>query len=392
MITEIEKKFAKLYSQKLKEEKRLTKHNVFSILRMEDFEIRHSNFLAWLFDKSSNEEIAHNFLKMFLKELKSRPDFFVNINLNQISASNYVVKREVKYKDILIESEDCKKVIVIENKIYSTEHSNQLNRYYNEVMQDEKYADYDKYFVYLTLGGDMPIMEEDRNKWIPFSYIQIIKILQKIEKNKSKKISAEISLLISNYIEILEDKVEKNMCRIKEYRKLYDKYPDIALEFRDYIPDLEERLRIQRDYIKDSKDCSLGTENDKTYVVFTNKELEQLSKEKFQKEQAVTFEFNNNARFSISLRLNIKNYDVIKRKVFIEKLEDKFNLGKSSHNINAPLNTVTIHKIINIKDDDPRKEFEIQDQIYNNLKLLFEDTNSIYYQVVDFIKKEYFGV
>ena len=384
--------FEKLNKQRIREIKKLSSQNIFSILKMEDFEIRHSNFLAWLFDSDCNGDIGNCCLKMFLKELKNISDIFSNINLNMFFKNKNIVKREVKYKDILIESEEYKKVIVIENKIYSSEHSDQLNRYYNEVLQDEKYFNYDKYFVYLTLSGEMPEREEDRNIWVPFSYKQILEILQNLLNKKRGKISSSIQLLLQDYKEILEDKMEKSMNRIVEYRNLYDKYPDIALEFKSYIPDIEERLRIQREYINGQNGCIYKGGKNNECVWFENVELEELSKKNFQKPDAVYFDFLNRGRNTITFRIRVSDYDIERRKNFVQKFVNYFKLKEKSYKEDAKENIIAIKQIINVRDDSQLKEFDIQEMILNGLKSLFEDQNSIYFQIVDFVKKEYFSV
>ena len=102
--------------------------NIFCILGVDDFEIRHSNFLEWLFRTNKK------FLKSFLtcKE---------GLSLDEDDAKNlvnseYEITREYKENlhgrsvDIVISFPKVKWVIVIENKIYSSEGENQLSDYY----------------------------------------------------------------------------------------------------------------------------------------------------------------------------------------------------------------------------------------------------------------------
>lgn len=43
------------------EEKRKKDCNIFKILRVDNYEIRHSNFLTWLFDKNASHNIGTEF-------------------------------------------------------------------------------------------------------------------------------------------------------------------------------------------------------------------------------------------------------------------------------------------------------------------------------------------
>src|SRR6056297_3253063 len=119
---------------------RTNKFNPFKILKVQDHEIRHSNVLGWIFDPSENHNFDDRILKRFLLKvlLKSDNDEILEdmdlaYKLQQVSLMEMKVYRETANIDILLVSENHKIVILIENKIYSGEHSNQLSRYYNYV-------------------------------------------------------------------------------------------------------------------------------------------------------------------------------------------------------------------------------------------------------------------
>ena len=65
---------------------------------------------------------------------------------------------------VTIAKNNKKVVIAIENKIKTTEHSNQLHRYREIIERDFK--DHTKLYVYLTPENLLPSDEE----WIPFNY------------------------------------------------------------------------------------------------------------------------------------------------------------------------------------------------------------------------------
>lgn len=116
-----------------KEQKNLlkkNKNNIFKILKLEDFEIRHSNFLCWLLDFNRNIDLATMFIKRFLKRLKFEDNDIENLvnNVMLNPEKNYEVTREEENKDLLIKFLDKKIIIVIENKIYSTEGIDQLKK------------------------------------------------------------------------------------------------------------------------------------------------------------------------------------------------------------------------------------------------------------------------
>ena len=174
----LEKKFIQTIDKK---EKIDLKNNIFAILKIQDVEIRHSNFLAWLMDKEINGKVGINFLYNFLNEL------YQNLDLSsQLVNSEYKVFREYREGlngriiDILIYFEKCKRIVVIENKVYSTESENQLRDYYNYI--EQKFQDLDGYlktYVYLTIDGEKPENDYDKMHWKVFSYGQVLNILKK---------------------------------------------------------------------------------------------------------------------------------------------------------------------------------------------------------------------
>ena len=89
--------------------------NVFDVLQYAEFEIRHSNVLAWLLQPDQSHRIGSLFLDRFLRCLKEpvlTPEDHVD------------VKRELHNVDIAIFLEDRRRLLAIENKIEmaSTKH------------------------------------------------------------------------------------------------------------------------------------------------------------------------------------------------------------------------------------------------------------------------------
>lgn len=134
------------------------KTNIFQILKLSKNEIRHSNFLAFLFAPNETHNLSDEFFKMFLKRyIDSNDDTKAAINyfdalLN--SYENLIVYRENKNIDILLVSEKNKIVVCIENKILSSESGGQLNKYQRYI--ERNYSNYKKIFVFLTPDGNEP--------------------------------------------------------------------------------------------------------------------------------------------------------------------------------------------------------------------------------------------
>ena len=102
----------------------------------------HSKFLAELLNPHGSHGLGPAFLKAFYKQ----------VGLNELTTKNSSIKTEVECPegkmDIVISNE--KDIVVIENKIYAVDQSDQLKRY-SEWLNKQKEAN--KKLIYLTLDG-----------------------------------------------------------------------------------------------------------------------------------------------------------------------------------------------------------------------------------------------
>lgn len=196
-------------------EKMFEKFNIFDCLKLSNNEIRHSNFLGWLLNPSETHGFGDYFLKEFLKKVlyqnkKQIADFKGSYNLPSIfdidtwDMSDIEVRREFKNIDILLIDETNKFILVIENKIWTSQHDNQLSRYKSIV--DEGFSDdeYKKLCIYLK-----PDFEKVEEPYIYVSYSAVIEAIASLLEDKKDKMSVEIFTIIAHYKEILERDIMK---------------------------------------------------------------------------------------------------------------------------------------------------------------------------------------
>ncbi len=187
------------------------KPNIFSILKIENREIRHSNILAWLLNPNEDHNLNSLFLKefinLFVKEYTNNKEYTKLLSMNYDDVS---VKREWKNIDLLLIPEKQKTVIAMENKINSKEHDNQLQRYYDIIL--ENFKGYDAYFIFLTLDGSEP--ENMNDVWQTMSYKAVAEIIEKILKKQS--LSAEVKLIMENYEETIRSLINMENPEVKE--------------------------------------------------------------------------------------------------------------------------------------------------------------------------------
>ena len=206
-----EKKLKKLYDDLVNDqdfdklELGLNKPNIFEILRISKTEIRHSNFLSWLLNPKSSHGLGDVFLKRFLREIFSsdKVSNIDQIEVNKLDLSNVQIRREWKNIDLLIIFDDI--VICIENKIYSKEHSNQLERYKNIV--EKEFPKQRKSFVYLTPFG-IP-SENEPETYVFISYQSIVDSIDRIIDIYEDSMINSVKNYINDYSTILKREILK---------------------------------------------------------------------------------------------------------------------------------------------------------------------------------------
>ena len=127
--------------------------NTFDVLRYAEYEIRHSNVLAWLLDPGQTHGIGRAFLDWFLGK--------VNKSISDRGAQRVRVERELHFVDVTVfmESDQDRHIVAIENKTvgYSPEHLAQVCGYAKEL--SKKYPEYTLHNVLLTTSREAPVFD-----------------------------------------------------------------------------------------------------------------------------------------------------------------------------------------------------------------------------------------
>jgi len=144
------------------EEASINSFNIFSILRKSNEEVNlHSRFIYELLNPNGTHKQGSKFLELFLKEIE--------IEFPSLDVAIFKEKFNI---DILIESKP--KVIIIENKIDTQDHSNQLSNYLNTI-KSRGYRDENISLIYLTLFEEEPNEESIRDKVLNITYSEHIR-------------------------------------------------------------------------------------------------------------------------------------------------------------------------------------------------------------------------
>ena len=88
-------------------------------------EVLHSNFLGWLLDPAGSHGLRAIFLERFMRDVIGQWDGLRVLEVERMDLNAVDVRREWRHIDILVKCDRF--VVVIENKIDSQDHSDQLS-------------------------------------------------------------------------------------------------------------------------------------------------------------------------------------------------------------------------------------------------------------------------
>lgn len=191
-------------------EARIGRFNVFDALNVVRAEIRHSNFLAWLLNPSSSHGQGDLFLKSvsmdILRKARSQGiDQAVSpVKLDAHDLHSIEVRREWRNIDLLVISHDPAFVFLIENKIGSSEHSNQLERY-EKLVRDE-FPTTSIQCVFLTKDGD----EASKGNWVLYTYEDLHRSLARAVKQASGSLGADVAVVVNHYLDLIGTRFMEN--------------------------------------------------------------------------------------------------------------------------------------------------------------------------------------
>lgn len=220
----------------------LDQFNIFEAVGMVRQEIRHSNCLAFLLDPSASHRLGDILLKTFLKRLLIGVDYapVSSIEIDVANLADTQVRREWKNIDILLFSETSRIVCVIENKVDSQEHSNQLYRY-REIVLDQ-FKGFKQIFVYLTPTGVLPNSDEDQQHWLPYSYDKVAALLDDVSNRYRSTIGSEVHTLIQHYSNLIKRHLMEDSEIAQLCRKIYWQHKEALDLIYEHRPDLEAEV------------------------------------------------------------------------------------------------------------------------------------------------------
>ena len=122
---------------------------------------------------------------------------FSPIDLDGTDLLGVEVRREWGHIDLLITCQQPPFAVVIENKVGTLEHSNQLSRY--EATIRDRLHNITPLYVYLTPKSDEPSKEN----WVPYSYADIYRVLTRVRKTHRNAIGDDVLVFLDHYLNLI---------------------------------------------------------------------------------------------------------------------------------------------------------------------------------------------
>ena len=205
--------------------------NLFDVLKISHYEIRHSNLLAWLLSPNETHGIGSIFLEGFIKLVLHNTQGNVDVfRVLLMDFQTITVFREWYNIDILAVSETEQFVLCIENKYGSKEHDDQLNRYRETVLRS--FPGYTHLFVFLSPDGAESSSPE---YWCPISYGEVLSVINSISAKAA--IRPEVEMLINQYAESVRREIMGEEELIKICQEIYSKHQRALDLLFDHRPD-----------------------------------------------------------------------------------------------------------------------------------------------------------
>ncbi len=211
----------------------LRKFNLFVAMGVVYHEVRHSNFLAYLFDPRQNHGLGSLFLKRFLQSAMagdSQPGF-TPIDIEVWRAEGLEVLREWKNIDVTLRDHANHVAVIIENKIASSEHSNQLQRYFE--VSEHELRGWTIARIYLTPDGEPPT----DSRYIAMSYAKVCDVLEALASPDAYAMSNEVRIGLRHYAEMLGRHVVAESEISQLCRRIYEQHREALDLIYEHRPD-----------------------------------------------------------------------------------------------------------------------------------------------------------
>lgn len=211
--------------------------NIFEAIGMANQEIRHSTFLSFLLNPAEAHGLGETLLRGFLRSVfdDSPPE---RADSETWRLGDARVDREWNFIDIRIRLPTERVVIVIENKVWTGEHSDQLARYYNAAQSH--HTGWRIVPVYLTPGGSAP--SDSRYKAVRYSAVVAL-IEEVLSAPRFTDMNSDSRVLLHHYVQLIRRNIVGGSELEELCKKIYLEHRDAIDLINKYRPDTQNDMR-----------------------------------------------------------------------------------------------------------------------------------------------------
>jgi hypothetical protein len=284
------------------------------------------------------------------------------LELDLLDLDEILVLREWQNIDILLVDDRNKLAVIIENKIDSTEHGDQLTRYLQIVKQH--HPNHKIISIFLTPDGDPPSDEE----YLPISYLVVCELVEELAKSRASTLGLDIHLLLVHYAMMLRRHIVSESKIAELCRSIYRKHQRALDLIYEYKPDHQQAIHdILIDLIGKEENL-ISDHSSKAYIMFSVKAWDVpilLQGEGWtQSRRMLLFEFDNFAD-RLALKLIIGPGSVETRQKLLDFAHNQKPLFRpAQHALGKMYNTIFVSTFLSASayenNDGAELEIEIQ--------------------------------
>lgn len=190
-------------------ERYLNRFNPLKIMKIEQMEIRHSAILGWLLNPQENHGLGDDFLKAFLGEATREHEDFdgeLAVSALDVMGANLLdaeVLVEWNKIDLLVRCPSAGWVFIIENKVNSKLHSNQLQNYKKFAQRHFNRAEGTETIqgIFLTNTTEQP----DDKDYCRVSYTAVYDSLSLCMEKREDALATNVREFINHYTETIAE-------------------------------------------------------------------------------------------------------------------------------------------------------------------------------------------
>ena len=354
----------------------LDQFNIFEAIGATHVELRHSDFLAFLLNPDQPHGLGDTFVKRLLQKslgsASSNDVPITPIDLDIWDLDGLEVRREWRNIDLLLLDEEHEIAVIIENKIKSSEHSNQLQRYWDIVQN--RFPDFHTWALYLTPEGDEPSCEH----YSPIDYTLIVELVESLVQTHKSTLGPDVRTLLEHYAQMLRRHIVSDLEIAQLCQRIYRKHQRALDMIYEYRPDLQEEIREILVSLIEKEDGLVLAHSTKTYIRFYPSEWDvpalKINETGSSSKQLLLFYFKNEQdRLRLRLVIGSGETEVVHRLFKMAEEETSSNPLRTFYKKpNQKKNSIFLKPVLETNQYEDTSINELEQKIKKEWKIFLE--------------------